>query len=108
MMQEVRKMSDDSTTLETALAGGKITLAELLRRLKTRAEKAGQKAPGYRKVYGKLLDAEFDAVKVGKLWLVREADVPLIAEAVGLSPVASAPAPRAARRSAAVAASATA
>lgn len=72
------------------------------------AKAAGKPKPKYRAIYTKVLDGVIPAQKFGKQWFLREADLPRIAEVLGLTAPASPGAPHAARRSGTLAASAAA
>lgn len=78
-------MTDDLMDSASMMA-----LTQSLPELKKIADACGKRAPKFRTVYGKLLDGEFDGVKIGNQWFVKRADLGVIAERLGL--VANAPA----------------
>jgi hypothetical protein len=86
MRQEIGSMPTEDMRLAAPRhdIGEHLTLTAVPRELKPFAETAGRPMPTYKQVYGKLLDGAFEATKPGGQWLVARADLPVIAEAMGL------------------------
>ena len=49
------------------------------------AQRTGQPAPGYRRVYQAILDGHIPAVRVGRELMVDDADLPVAERVLGLS-----------------------